>query len=92
MNDKPHISRTYTTILADVLTNYNEIFGKQTYFLAGTDEHGQKVESAAKEKNISPIEHCNETVIRFQDLWNKLGISNDDFIELQKSVIQMLSN
>ena len=80
VNDKPHIGHAYTTILADVLSNYNEIFGKQTYFLTGTDEHGQKVESAAREKNISPIEHCNETVIRFQDLWNKLGISNDDFI------------
>ena len=80
VNDKPHIGHAYTTILADVLSNYNKIIGNQTYFLTGTDEHGQKVESAAKEKNISPIEQCNQTVVRFQDLWNKLGITNDDFI------------
>ena len=80
VNDKPHIGHAYTTILADVLSNYNKIIGNQTYFLTGTDEHGQKVESAAKEKNISPIEQCNQTVVRFQDLWIKLGITNDDFI------------
>ena len=74
VNDKPHIGHAYTTILADVLSNYNKIIGNQTYFLTGTDEHGQKVESAAKEKNISPIEQCSQDSCSFsafmEQAWN----------------------
>ena len=80
VNDKPHIGHAYTTILADVLARYHRLLGVPTHFLTGTDEHGQKVQNAAARHGISPIEHCNETIVHFQKLWERLGITNDDFI------------
>ena len=80
VNDKPHIGHAYTTILADVLASFHRSMGDDTYFLTGTDEHGQKVENAAAKNGISPLQHADETVVRFQELWKKLGITNDDFI------------
>ncbi|MFH1709249.1 MAG: methionine--tRNA ligase [Planctomycetota bacterium] len=80
VNDKPHIGHAYTTILADVITRYQRLLGRPSFFLTGTDEHGQKVDEAATKLGRTPIEHCNETVKRFQELWVKLGITNDAFI------------
>ena len=80
VNDKPHIGHAYTTILGDVLSRCHRLLGEPTHFLTGTDEHGQKVEQAAKRNGVSPLEHCNTYVKRFQELWERLGISNDDFI------------
>ena len=80
VNDKPHIGHAYTTILADVLSRYYRLLKVPTFFLTGTDEHGQKVAQAAAKNNISPLKQCDTTVIRFQDLWRKLEITNDDFI------------
>ena len=80
VNDKPHIGHAYTTVLADVLARYNRAMGNDTFFLTGTDEHGQKVQTAAEKRGISPQQHCDDTVLRFQELWNTLGITNDRFI------------
>ena len=80
VNDKPHIGHAYTTILGDVITGYHRGMGEDVWFLTGTDEHGQKVQKAAAEHNMSPIEQCDSTVVRFQELWKKLSIRNDDFI------------
>ncbi|OGV36195.1 MAG: hypothetical protein A2020_12385 [Lentisphaerae bacterium GWF2_45_14] len=80
VNDKPHIGHAYTTILADVLSRYHRMNGDATFFLTGTDEHGQKVQKAAVEHGMTEQEQCDTTVVRFQELWEKLGISNDDFI------------
>ena len=80
VNDKPHIGHAYTTILGDVVTRYHRAMGEDVWFLTGTDEHGQKVQKAAAEHNMTPIEQCDTTVVRFQELWKKLGIKNDDFI------------
>lgn len=80
VNDKPHIGHAYTTVLADVLARFNRSLGVDTFFLTGTDEHGQKVEKAAKEHNMTPQQQCDETVIRFQALWDKLEITHDKFI------------
>ena len=80
VNDKPHIGHSYTTVLADILTRFHALFGEDSYMLTGTDEHGQKVQKAAAQRNMKPIEHCNEMVVRFQELWKKLGIKNNDFI------------
>ena len=92
VNDIPHIGHAYTTIAADVLARYHRLAGSKVFFLTGTDEHGQKVQEAAGERNISPQQHCDEMVVRFQDLWKKLNISNDDFIrtteERHKTVVQ----
>ena len=80
VNDKPHIGHSYTTILADVLARGHRLLGEPTFFLTGTDEHGLKVQQAAIKNNTSPLEHCNQTVKRFQELWEKLEITNDYFI------------
>ena len=80
VNDKPHIGHAYTTVLADVLARYHRAAGDDVWFLTGTDEHGQKVQKAAERNGMTPIEQCNSTVVRFQELWKRLGITNDDFI------------
>ena len=80
VNDKPHIGHSYTNMLADVLTRFHAAMGDDTFFLTGTDEHGQKVQKAAEQRHMDPLAHCNETVIRFQELWKRLGIHNSDFI------------
>ena len=80
VNDKPHIGHAYTTILADVLARFNRGMGKDTFFLTGLDEHGQKVQQAAKNSGMSPKEHCDVMAPRFTALWKRLHISNDDFI------------
>ena len=80
VNDKPHIGHSYTTVLADTLVRYHRLFGDEGFLLTGTDEHGQKVQKAAAERNLTPQEHCDSTVVRFQEAWKRLNISNDDFI------------
>ncbi|MEM7394826.1 MAG: class I tRNA ligase family protein, partial [Verrucomicrobiota bacterium] len=80
VNDKPHIGHSYTTILADVIARYHRLIGDPTFFLTGTDEHGQKVDLAAKKADITPQQQADSTVVRFQELWEKLGITHDDFI------------
>ncbi len=80
VNDKPHIGHAYTTILADVLARYHRLLGVPTHFLTGTDEHGQKVQRAAQQNGITPQQQCDQTVVRFQQLWERLAITHDDFI------------
>ncbi len=97
VNDRPHIGHAYTTVLADVLARYHRSLGDDTFFLTGTDEHGQKVEKAAAKRGMDNLAHCDETVVRFQELWKKLGITNDRFIRTTqdfhvKVVQQVLQN
>ncbi|MBR6379753.1 MAG: class I tRNA ligase family protein, partial [Fibrobacter sp.] len=80
VNDAPHIGHSYTTVLADILTRFHKILGYQTFFLTGTDEHGQKVQRAADKRGVTPQEHVDEYYHRFEDLWKKMGIGNDFFI------------
>lgn len=80
VNDKPHIGHAYTTILADVLARYYRLLERPAFFLTGTDEHGQKVFEAARKNGLSPQEQCNKTVVRFQQLWERLEITHDEFI------------
>ncbi len=94
VNDKPHIGHAYTTILADVLSRYHRLVGTPTHFLTGTDEHGQKVQQAAEKRGVNPQTHVDETVVRFQELWEQLEITNDDFIRTteprHKQVVQKI--
>ena len=60
VNDAPHIGHSYTTVLADILTRFHKILGYQTFFLTGTDEHGQKVQRAADKRGVTPQEHVDE--------------------------------
>lgn len=80
VNDVPHIGHAYTTILADVLSRFHRALGDEVFFLTGLDEHGQKVQQAAEKRGRTPQQHCDELAPRFQDLWKKLEISNDDFV------------
>jgi len=80
VNDEPHIGHAYTTVLADVLARFHRLAGEEVFFLTGTDEHGQKVARAASARGVSPQAHVDEMVVRFQELWRLLNISNDDFI------------
>ncbi len=80
VNDVPHIGHAYTTIAADILARHMRLKGSEVFFLTGTDEHGQKVEKAAKEKGKTPHEHADAMVQNFRTLWGKLNISNDAFI------------
>lgn len=80
VNDVPHIGHAYTTIAADVLNRWHKSGGDDSYFLTGTDEHGQKIQTVAEKKGITPIELCDEVVQNFERLWKTLNIQNDDFI------------
>ena len=80
VNDDPHIGTAYTTILADVLSRYQVQLGNDSFFLTGLDEHGQKVQEAATKRGVSPKDHCDEMSKSFISLWDRLHISNNDFI------------
>ena len=92
VNDVPHIGHAYTTLACDVLARYKRARGYEVSFLTGTDEHGQKVEKAAQAKGETPLELADRVVKRFQSLWDKLNISNTDFIrtsqERHKTAVQ----
>ncbi len=80
VNDVPHIGHAYCTVGADAMARFKRMDGYEVWFLTGTDEHGQKIEKTAKEQGITPKELADRVVVRFQEAWKKLGISNDDFI------------
>ncbi|MEQ9366602.1 MAG: methionine--tRNA ligase, partial [Leptospirales bacterium] len=79
-NDRPHIGHAYTTTLADVLVRYHRLLGYDTFFLTGTDEHGQKVQQAAAARGVTPQAQVDEYHQRFKELWQKLNITYDRFI------------
>ena len=80
VNDVLHIGHAYTTIIADALARFNRLLGKEVFFLTGTDEHGQKIEKAAAEKGVAPIDLANTVVGHSKELWKALNISYDFFI------------
>ena len=86
INDIPHIGHAYTTIIADAISRYKKLLGKDVFFLTGTDEHGQKVEKAAREKGLKPIELADQVVVRFQDLWKAFNIDYDFFIRTTQPI------
>ncbi len=79
-NDVVHIGHSYQKIVADVLARYHRLIGDKTFFLTGTDEHGQKVEKSAKEKKIAPKKFVDGIVAKNKTEWNSLNISYDRFI------------
>lgn len=79
-NDKLHIGHAYTTVAADALARYKRLRGYDVMYLTGTDEHGQKIQNRAKEANKATLEFLDEIISWIQDLWERLDISNDDFI------------
>ena len=80
VNAEPHIGHAYSTIVADVLNRFHLLSGSETFFLTGTDEHGDKIVSAAQNAGRTPKEYVDRISRMFRDLWPKLNISNDYFI------------
>ncbi|MCB0407473.1 MAG: methionine--tRNA ligase [Bdellovibrionales bacterium] len=78
-NAKPHIGTSYSTIMADVLKRYHKLFGREAYFVTGTDEHGQKIQQAAEERGLSPLAHCDEMAENYKTAWKDLEIDYDHF-------------
>jgi len=80
VNADPHIGHAYTTIVADVLNRFHRLSGEETFFLTGTDEHGDKIVEAARSLGQSPKTYVDRISAMFRDLWPKLNISYDRFI------------
>ncbi|MGH9513481.1 MAG: methionine--tRNA ligase [Terriglobales bacterium] len=80
VNARPHIGHAYTTIACDVVARRQRMLGADTFFLTGTDEHGQKIERAAQAAGKTPQQYADEISAEFRKLWKRMGISNDDFI------------
>ena len=79
-NDIPHVGHAYTTIAADVLSRYYKLKGYDVFFLTGTDEHGKKIENAARKKGKKPQEFVDSLIPKFKDAWHKLNLDYDKFI------------
>jgi len=80
VNAEPHIGSSYTTIMGDIIARYKRMMGYDVFYLTGTDEHGQKIEQAARQKGIEPKQLCDELAGKFKQLWKDLGITNDYFV------------
>lgn len=76
-----HIGTAYTTVLADSIKRYHELKGEDCYMLTGTDEHGQKIEQKAKEAGKTPKEYVDEMAQMAKELWAKMKIEYDDYIQ-----------
>ena len=79
-NGFPHIGHAYEIIIADIIARSHRLFNFKVYFLTGSDEHGQKIETTARNNNLQPIELCNNIVNEFMSLNEKLNISNTYYI------------
>ena len=80
VNAAPHLGTAYCTILCDVMARYKRSVGYDVKFLTGLDEHGEKVQRAAEEHDMTPQEWCDSLAPAFHEIWKTLEISNDDFI------------
>ena len=94
VNARPHIGHAYTTIACDAIARRQRMLGRDTWFLTGTDEHGQKIQRAAEAAGKSPQALTDEVSAEFRALWNRMGITYDDYIrttsERHKSGVQKL--
>lgn len=80
VNDKPHIGHAYTSLICDVTARFMKLAGKNVKFTTGTDEHGQKIEKAAKAKEMQPKEFTDEVSVSFKELAKFMNFEYDDFI------------
>lgn len=79
-NAPPHIGHSYTSVAADVMARFKRLQNRDVFFLTGTDEHGQKVEAAARKVDVEPQFFVDMISADFRDLAKQMNISNDDFI------------
>jgi methionyl-tRNA synthetase len=80
VNAVPHLGTFYTTTVADAFARYHRARRHETFFLTGTDEHGQKIERIAREQGVTPKEYCDGVVAKFQQVWGQASMSYDRFI------------
>ncbi|HHU80028.1 MAG: methionine--tRNA ligase [Bacilli bacterium] len=85
-----HIGNSYTTIACDVFARFNRLVGRDTFFLTGMDEHGQKIEEAARAQGLRPQELVDRIALETQKLWQNLHITNDDFIRTSEDRHQVV--
>ncbi|MCL4304732.1 methionine--tRNA ligase [bacterium] len=94
VNSSPHIGTAYTTILADATARFRRMLGESTFFLTGTDEHGDKIAKSAAARGKSPKEFVDEVSEQFRVLWPRLDVAPDRFIrttdEDHRTVVQMV--
>ena len=77
---EPHMGHAYSSILADVFARFKRNDNNNVFFLTGTDEHGLKIQTAARKSGLDPLVYCDKISLIFKDLTTKLNLSNDDFI------------
>ncbi|MGB3570129.1 MAG: methionine--tRNA ligase [Priestia megaterium] len=82
---KLHIGHAYTTVAGDAMARYKRLRGFDVRYLTGTDEHGQKIQRKAEEKNVTPQQYVDDIVSGIKELWDKMDISYDDFIRTTES-------
>ena len=80
VNARPHIGHTYTTVVCDTVARRQRLMGNDTWFLTGTDEHGQKIERSAIAAGCSPKEFADRVSGEFRQLWDRMKLTYDDFI------------
>ena len=80
VNSNPHIGHAYTTIVADCMTRFYKLLGRESFMLTGTDEHGDKIAQAAADKGKAPQEFVDEVAAKFKEAWKKLDLQYDRFI------------
>ena len=94
VNARPHLGHTYTTVVADTIARYKRMRGYDVVLLTGTDEHGQKVERAAKAAGVSPQEFADRISAEYRALWKELDLPVDRFVRTteprHERAVQML--
>lgn len=85
VNAPPHMGSAYTTIAADAIARFQRLLGKKVIFITGTDEHGEKIATAAASSGSSPSEHCDVVSQAYKELWKDLDIAYDKFIRTTES-------
>ncbi|RJQ86190.1 MAG: methionine--tRNA ligase [Desulfobacteraceae bacterium] len=94
VNARPHLGHAYTTICADVINRHHAMMTDETFFLTGTDEHGDKIMRAAKKEGMTPRAYVDKISALFRELWPQLNIANDHFIRTtdpsHMAVVQMV--
>ncbi len=80
VNARPHIGHAYTTLACDTIARRHRMLGDDTWFLTGTDEHGQKIERAAQAAGKTPQQFADEVSAEFRALWDRMGLTYDDYI------------
>src|SRR5687767_5014675 len=80
VNARPHLGHAYTTIVADAMARYHRNAGDDVVFLTGTDEHGDNIARVAAQAGVSPQAYADTISAAFRDTWQRLGITNDDYI------------